>query len=399
MSDLYLCSQGGRTAIRLAGAAIKSGGEGDIFRIEDYAGCLAKIYHGRNTSSRFNRDKIEAMIARPPEHMTASAGTLDLPLFAWPTHVIENASGQGIGFLMPEIPTDRAVTLAKYMSRQSGIRYLSDEDRSLPRRYQLCRNLAAAIGELHRQHHYFVDLKPENIFMFKDTGIICLIDNDGFSIDAGNGTRFAAQTYTSQYLAPELLRKNLSPSSITNDSQDRFALAALMFQILNNGLHPFQGVPLIETEDWNVDYCVRNGFYPCGLQPNPSIRPSEASVHDCWEQSTRLLFDRAFTGAHPEGRPTAVEWRNHLNAFVLSTDKFIRCEREPSKVLHIHLGGLPCPECRLTDLVPEHPMGGPAIDGIEVPPPDPNNRKWLYMMLGIAVFIILTLLAVEFSNK
>lgn len=366
MSGYALAAPGGRTTIQLDGSAIKSGGEGDIFRVAARPGYLAKIYHGRNTSSRFNRRKTEAMIARPPERMSNSISGTTLPLFAWPTHVIEDASGQGVGFLMPEIPTDRAVTLSKYMSRQLANRHLSEDDRSLPRRFQLCRNLAAAIAELHRQHHYFVDLKPENIFMFKDTGIVCLIDNDGFSIDGGGGERFPAQTYTSQYLAPELLRNNIPPANISDDFQDRFALAALMFQILDNGLHPFQGTPQIQTEDWNIDYCVRNGYYPHGLKPNPAIAPSAASVHDCWDLATRTLFDRAFAGSQPSDRPTAAEWRNHFEQYAQANGRFERCALEPKLVTHIRLAGKDCPECRLADLIRQPPLPSP-------PPEPPEN--------------------------
>ena len=387
MSSFRIISHGTVTTINLAGPAIKSGGEGDIFRVAEYSGCLAKIYHGRNSSSRFDRSKIEAMIARPPEKMSSLFNGTTLPLFAWPTHIIEDSHGNGVGFLMPEIPTDRAVTLSKYMSRQMAERYLSEDDRSLPRRFQLCRNLAAAIAELHRQNHFFVDLKPDNIFMFKDTGIICLIDNDGFSIDAENNKRYPAKTYTSQYLAPELLKNGSLPSSVVNDWQDRFALAALMFQILNNGLHPFQGVPLIDSDEWNIDFCVRNGYYPHGIHPNAAIRPTESSVHDCWEQPTRALFDRAFASAQPDKRPTSTEWREHLDTFLHSKSKFIRCTNKPRMVTHIHIAGTECPECRVPDIPLPLPLP-PSGNGL--PPPDPSNRKWLYLIFAIAILVVIS---------
>ena len=207
-----------------------------------------------------SRDKLDAMLKRPPEHLSARANGQKLSLFAWPTHVIEDASGTCTGFLMEEIPLGKAAKLSKYMSRFLMRAALSQDDCSLPRRVQVCRNLAAVVAELHRQKHYCVDIKPQNIYMFKDTGIVCVLDNDSFSIaPIDGGSRFPSSAFTSEYLAPELLRNGMSPEGVVNDTQDRFALAVILFQVLNFGIHPFQGVPKIQTDEWNIDLCVTRG--------------------------------------------------------------------------------------------------------------------------------------------
>lgn len=348
MTRYFLVSADTREVLQLGEAVLARGGEADIYRVPGFSSRVAKIFHRRGSSPREQREKLEAMIARPPEPSSVCHGAIDLPVFAWPTNLIEDESGACVGYLMREMPGDRAIPLHFYMSRWSAQRKFSPDDRSLPRRVHVCRNLAAASAELHRQQHYFVDIKPQNIFMFKGTGVVCLVDNDSFSIAGLNdGPRFPASAYSSEYLAPELLRNGMGANSVVDDTQDRFALAVLLFEILNHGLHPFQGVPTMECEDWNIDMCIKRGYYPYGLIPHPVVSPSVRSVHDCLDTGTRCLFDGAFAGE----RPSAEEWRDHFDQLMETSGSFGRCEIKPNDALHIHLAGMPCMECRMQDLI------------------------------------------------
>lgn len=405
MSSIFIVDGDTKHRIKSLGSPVSSGGEGDIYRIDEFRGCLAKIYHRRNNNLVPDRRKIEAMIKQPPKNLVQHVGNRLFPLFAWPTHVVEDEKGNFSGFLMPEISINLAVKLSKYTTRILSLNSLSEDDRSLPRRFEVCRNLSAAIADLHSQGHYFVDLKPDNILMFKSTGIVCLIDNDGFSVRDKSGKRFPAQSYTQQYLAPELLNGGLSPQSIVDDTQDRFALAALMFQILNNGIHPFQGTCLVNSDQWNVDYCVRNGFYPYGFAANTSISPMDASTHECWKKETRHLFDRAFASRQIQSRPSALEWKEHFDTFIRITGSYSACANNPDSVIHIHLTGLGCPECHFESLARNQESGngdgeqvGVAIPSEDIlPPPDPTNIKWLYWIIGIAV-AVLVLIFIANSN-
>jgi serine/threonine protein kinase len=350
MTSYYIINSGQRQKIQLQTPRIGGGGEADIFRVIDFAGCVAKVYLSQQSKSHASREKLQAMLKRPPQNMWTNVLGRNLPIFAWPTHLMEDDQGKFVGFLMPEIPLDRAVTLEKYMSRISMRRVLSLEDRSLPRRIHVCRNLAATIAEMHRQNHYFVDLKPQNILMFKDTGVVTLVDNDSFSISGeGNNPRFPAAVMSSEYFAPELLRNGMGAASIVNDFQDRFALAAMIFQIFNNGVHPFSGTPTVQTDEGTIDSRIKLGLYPYGLSPNPAIKPTISSIHDCWETTTRTLFDRAFT-AQPSQRPSAEEWRNHLDKLGSPQGSIKKCIVKPDDILHLHFAGRPCAECRMDEL-------------------------------------------------
>lgn len=391
MTYAFIVEQGRRTPIELE-AELWRGGEGSVLGVKHRPDQVAKII--LKGSSHFPRAKIEAMMASPPEHLQQLVGASSLPMFAWPAAVIEDQKGQATGFVMPRIDRNRAVTLEKYMTRIAAAKALSDEDRSLGRKMHICRNLAAAAAELHRQNHFIVDLKPANVLMFKDTGVVCFIDNDSFSIAAQNGSRFPATAYSQEYLAPELLKGALKPESVINDWQDRFALAVMMFQILNHGIHPFQGAPTIDSEDWNNDFCVRNGYYPYGRTPSQAARPLDASTHDCWDDQTRDLFDRTFTAARPSQRTSAAEWREHFDRMIRGTGKLVRCDRYPSLVTHIHVAGKACQECRfeqLATIIADPPPPPNSSHGISspLPPPEPGNRKWLYVLAAVVLIIVI----------
>jgi DNA-binding helix-hairpin-helix protein with protein kinase domain len=409
MTGQFALVEGQRTPLTLAMPPVGKGGEADVFRTSTLPDTVVKIYHRRHGVTHANRAKLQAMIERPPEHLVSRVNGRVLPVFAWPTHIVEDAQRECAGFLMPEIPLQQAATLQVFMSRTTMSRALSKEDCCLPRRVQICRNLASAIAEIHRQHHYCVDIKPQNIYLFKDTGIVCLVDNDSFAISGNGGERFTASAYSPEYVAPELLNNNLAANSVCDDRQDRFALAVLMFRLLDNGLHPFQGIPGIDTDEWNIDFCIRQGYYPHGTAAHASIKPSASSTYDLWDEATRQMFDRAFTSTRPSERPSAAEWRNHFDQLQRTKGTFVRCSKASTDVLHIHFAGRDCPECRLESmnagfshiapppapapaptptaapLEPLHPLRSGALgDHTPLPAPDPSNRKWLYVMLAAA---------------
>jgi hypothetical protein len=206
---------------------------------------------------------------------------------------------------------------------------------------------------------------------------------------------------SSEYFAPELLRNGMGAASVINDTQDRFALAAMIFQILNNGVHPFAGTPTVQTNDGTIDSRIKLGQYAYGRVPNPHIRPTPASVHDCWDENTRTLFDRAFT-APPSQRPSAEEWRNHLDTLQNTRGKFAKCSAKPMDLLHIHFAGKDCPECRM-DQFDNSPLPPDLIHPPEPPRPPISkpltSKPWLNWVVAAIIAMVLILFAVESRNS
>ncbi len=328
------------------GKAIDSGMEGGVYDIPSWIGCCAKIYHHPKAQRR--RAKIEAMLANPPEHLVAKAGTRRVMLLAWPTHVVEDEEHGFLGFLMGKMPASESVGLTTYVRGGTPRRPVADADRSLPSRLQLCSNLAGVLADLHRQGHFVVDFKPQNLHLFNGSCIPCILDTDGCSIRSREGQRFPAHAYTPEWASPELLSG--SAAQVLDDRSDRFSLALLLFEILNNGIHPYQGVLHVDREPSTNEQGIREGQYAYGLTPDPRISPTPISMHQYLPLATRQLFDSAFQSADPDRRPTAAQWRDHFKALRGASSTFEKCARQPEHVLHIHFASMACPQCRSEQL-------------------------------------------------
>ena len=175
-------------------------------------------------------------------------------------------------------------------------------------RLLLARHLAALMTELHALGHYMVDMKPQNMRFYPDVWYMAIVDTDGFSINGGR--RYPADGFSDQYRPPESHHK--VPQTLGLET-DLFALATIVFQLLNNGLHPFQGIDHGKNPSAVQDKIFAK-LYAYGLNAHPQISPSPASIHNFLEHETRLLFDRAFLST--TGRPGAREWRDHLDSLV-----------------------------------------------------------------------------------
>lgn len=407
---VFIVKGNSRRAVKLAGKPLSQGGVGAVFKTPDVPGALIKIYHRSSAISQFERPKIQAMINKPPTPLSIRHDKREFPIFAWPSHIIEDHKQEGIGFAMPE--AGNAVRLSAFLMRSElDIQNISANDRSLPTRIQIARNLASAIASLHKQQHYIIDMKPENIMVFRDTGLVCIIDCDGMCISSST-RRYAATAFTPGYLMPEVMRNNQDPRGLQTDHQDRFSLAVILFQLCqqHNGVHPYQGKLQIPVSDNSIDYNVKEGLYAYGLAPDRRIMPSPMSTHDCWEKSTLELFDRAFSAQRPSKRPSAAEWRDHFDS--LTHIGYQRCQKLPDEVTHIHFKEKACPECRITGggAAPANPAARPlpqAPQPSTIPPraiqPVQSKSSTLSsigkLLSGIALLVTIAIAFIALTQK
>ena len=95
------------------------------------------------------------------------------------------------------------------------------------------------------------------------------------------------------------------------EEQDKFALAVIIFKLLNEGIHPFSGTPrnkkspMLSIQERIADY-----HYAYGMWPDTYQAPHPYSMHDYFDKATMTLFERAFTKGNE--RPTALEWQTQL---------------------------------------------------------------------------------------
>ena len=327
---------GERAAVRL-GPPLAEGGDARVHAVEGEPGLVAKVYHDPAAEPR-RRAKLEAMLAAPPDGaLSAEGGEVAL---AWPVALLERggaAKGAApAGFLMPRVDLSGAVTLEMLLSARA--RRAAGLPESYRFRASVAANLAALVAALHAQGDHVVDLKPANVLVYRTSGRVAVLDCDGFSVAGWGGDRFPAHQYTDGYIAPEALRARARPEDL-GEGQDRFALAVVVFRLLCNGLHPFQGVPRPGADVPTTDgERVAARLYPYGSGQG-ALRPPPSSLHDAFDRRTQVLFGMAFDGP-PGERPSAADWRGHLRGLLAGGLR--SCERDAD---HARYGRKPCAMC------------------------------------------------------
>jgi DNA-binding helix-hairpin-helix protein with protein kinase domain len=192
-----------------------------------------------------------------------------------------------------------------------------------------------------------VDLKPVNLRFYRRSLYMAMLDCDGFSIH-GDGERFAAPQYTPEYLAPEFQLRGLTEAGELQ--QDRFALAVVVFQLLNFGIHPFTGRPASDTVPSDIPGRIAGRWYGYGLKPEPAISPSPASGHAHMPNALRAMFDRAFSGGDA-ARPTAGEWSSLLRGYAQrASGHVVVCGVDAA---HQHFAGQACAACARGAMIAE----------------------------------------------
>lgn len=322
-----------RRAVRL-GKLIKSGGAGSVYFLADDPSRVAKIYHP-NTDASYYQRKLRAMLAQRPEIPAPADGEAIVQL-AWPDYLLFDERKRVIGFVMPVLDTQRTIELEYILqSRQAKAQNLPE---GIGAKVSLACNLATLVSTLHVRQHRVIDMKPVNLRFYRDSLYIALLDCDGFSIQ-GEGERFPAGQFTPDYLAPEFQRIGQVPGE-QEETQDRFSLAVIIFQLLNHGIHPYSGRSQAAKVPDDLPGRIAANCYAYGINAAKHISPVPASTHHLLPTELRKLFDRAFCGS-PSQRPCAGEWAQALRPYALrSTQKIVLCSKK-----HQHFAGMPCLVC------------------------------------------------------
>jgi serine/threonine protein kinase len=305
-----------------------------------------KIFH--SSTHGLNVNKINAMINNPPSVLEKVIDGVKYPKYSWPLALIRNQANAFVGYLMPLVDLKDSFTLDHYYDINLIKRLNSSNESALSFKVEIAKNLAELVADLHSHKHYFVDFKPQNIRVFKGTHAVTLIDCDGFSINGKENSKFPAELMSTDYIAPEVF-KNKLPAQQLGEDQDLYALATIIFQLFNGGIHPFQGILKGGLNAPTNDEKASLALYPHGIASNSQISPRPQSVHGTFLNDTRLLFDKAFVGSNTQ-RPTANMWFVHLSQ-ILDTGQIVRCSKFPSDVKHMRFKNMDCPECHRQGVV------------------------------------------------
>ena len=271
------------------------GGEGWVYKTTE-AGTLAKIF--KEPAAEHRREKVEALIASPPHDPPQAPD--GHRRFAWPQELLYDVkTGEFFGYTLAQIPNSKP--LDQFFDPGAS------EYREKSFRVRLAIAVAELIADIHRHHLMLVvgDINPSNI-LADARGRVALIDLDSVQMTTPDGQTYPCPVGSTYYTPAELigLGKKLGQVRRTQE-HDRFGLAAIIFQLLFDGCHPFAAVgndctPLdrIRAGDWPYT----NG---APYRPPPSAPPFRALP-----QAMQTIFTRTFVEGHwdPTARPTAEDW-------------------------------------------------------------------------------------------
>ena len=338
----------------------KGGAAGKIYKSLSHPNLVAKIFHDK-TKSKTNRKKLEAMLHNKPNIPHIVKENKTFVQIAWPEAVLEDDEGFCVGYLMPFINTDDAVSLDHLM--QKAVRQKQHLTERYEDRLTAAYNVTAMVAALHQCGHYIVDLKPANVSVYKNNMYVAMYDCDGFSINGENNTRYPAEYVSEEYIYPEGMHQN--PEDMGED-QDNFALAVIIFRLLNNGIHPFAGMPRKKDEQMlDIQTRIEKYHYAYGMWADTYQAPHPYSIHEYFDKKTLDMFERSF--AKNQKRPTAKEWFEHLK-YLDGIKK--KCKKNPN---HIYFTNKGCGLCAVEEkfkakiaLVKEEKAAPQKIRGIEL---------------------------------
>ena len=308
--------------VELEALELAKGGAGKIYHIVGDASRVVKIYHEDTLLKEgpIYEKKIWAMLNKAP-------ALLDPIQLAWPLATAKDVNDRFVGFSMPTMDLQKTIELQNVLQdKQANLFNLKSDLKS---RMVLAHNLAAVVHNVHEKGHAIVDMKPTNMKFYKEEKFMALLDCDGFYIEG-----FAAPQVTPEYVAPEFYKCVISNPL----EQDNFALAVIIFQLLNFGIHPYTCKSTINDGINTIEDHIRHRHYAYALSPanGISVEPIAASTHICWPDDVRKLFDLAF-GNQGISRPSAREWLEVLDSYGPGLE---RCGAR-----HFHFPGMSCGNC------------------------------------------------------
>ena len=276
------------------GPLIGSGGEGAVYDDRHNPAMVIKVLHPQHATLE-RESKLRAMCGNPPPNLQS---------LGWPNAV--EAGSNGLKYRMPKVPKD-AGTAYRFIS--------ANERRQLPKfcqsyeyRSRIGVSIAEALRGLHATHVRIGDVNPSNILV-DDDGAVTLIDCDSFQIPGPPGHQpYPCVVGSPEYTAPEI--DDFRRQFRSQDS-DNFALAVLLYQLLGNGSHPYQGIDT-SAGDAISNIRERIKLHRFAHQPRDGRwkpTPGQSLSWRSMPEQVREAFRQAFSpGASHIGRPSADAW-------------------------------------------------------------------------------------------
>jgi eukaryotic-like serine/threonine-protein kinase len=283
------------------GERLGEGGQGVVHAVT-IGGAPYAVKWYRCAASGELRKSIAALVERGRPHRD----------FIWPIDLVVSDELSGFGYVMPRLEP-RFSSFAQLVSR-------SDQ----PPFRVVCtigRHLVTAFEALHSAGLCYRDISFGNLWVDADAAEVAIIDNDNVGLDGGEVFVWG----TLRFMAPEVVRRESAPSSLT----DLHSLAVFLFYLFMHG-HPLEGVKTDESYSWadsshrsETDLALRHfGTEPVFIfDPDDHSNPPRPGdpVSVWWRlypRFFRAVFERAFSSGlrAPSGLGRVPEgvWRRAL---------------------------------------------------------------------------------------
>jgi DNA-binding helix-hairpin-helix protein with protein kinase domain len=285
----------------LVGDRLGEGGQGVVHAVT-IGGAPYAVKWYRISASGELKKSIAALVERGRPHRA----------FIWPIDLVSSHELGGFGYVMPRLEA-RFSSFAQLVARpeQPPFRVV----------ITIGRHLISAFEALHAAGLCYRDISFGNLWVDPDRSDVAIIDNDNVGLDSGEVFVWG----TLRFMAPEVVRREAAPSSLT----DLHSLAVFLFYLFMHG-HPLEGVKTDASYSWaeaehrsETDLAMRHfGTEPVFIfDPNdPSNPPRPGDPVSIWwrlyPRFFRAVFERAFSSGLRDpsgiGRVTEGVWRRAL---------------------------------------------------------------------------------------
>jgi DNA-binding helix-hairpin-helix protein with protein kinase domain len=320
----------GGTNVQL-GPRLNSDREADFFALADDDSRAAKIYKQRPSG---REAKLRAMIENaPPDAMLYSPHSA----MCWPERLLYGAHQEFCGFIAPRFEPSTSSPLL-YFCDPASRRKISARTtwRSLLR---IAINLCGVMEAVHSQGHVIGDLNERNLFVSENVWVT-LVDCESIQVqDNATGRQHKTALGNMALTPPELQGMSGEIRRETND--DLFMLAVVIFMLLMEGTHPFEGTWIGDGMPPTMEENIKQGRYSYArwgyLAPPEGAPPAEVLP-----PAIGKIFERCFINGlrHPDQRPSAADWRYELQQVDCQIET---CGSNPHHLYSAHLDR--CPWC------------------------------------------------------
>lgn len=330
------------------GPPLSQGGQGTIHVVLDAPERVLKRFHEAELARASDlEERLRAMVAHRPAGWRETSGHA---MLAWPSDVVHDGN-RFVGHVMPRLRLTEVVEL-HVLSNPSD---RNDPHPSTPgwvrgftwrHLVRTGANLALATDVLHQSDYVVGDFNERNILVGSDTRVT-LVDCDSMQVpNPRSGPPFLCGVGRAEFTAPELLDVDIRITP-RRASSDLFALAVHIFQLLMEGVHPFDGVWHGDGEKPRRHELAQQGLFAYAGDRRLSPRPT-ALPFDLLPEEIRELFTRAFVlgVAEPDVRPTGREWFDALGRCASDLRTCTSVERHVYPPRHAT-----CPWCAQSRLV------------------------------------------------